>query len=188
MAMPEKSTTGRRCTDLPTYDGALLNAIIETPQGSHAKYAFDPKTCLFKLRSVLTAGAVFPYNFGFLPSTKGEDGDPLDVLVLMDAAAYPGCLLPSRLVGVIEAEQTEKGSVQTERNDRLVSIAASCPTYGEIAALDELSPQLLHQIEYFFVSYNKIRGKKWKPIGRHGPTRAERLIKAGSERFQKEGL
>ena len=165
---------------LPTYDGDLLNAIIDTPKGSHAKYAHDEKTGLFKLRTVLPAGLVFPYNFGFLPSTRGEDGDPLDILVLMDAAAYPGCLLPARLIGVFEGEQTEK-EVPPQRNDRLIAVAVSCPTYGDFTALDELGDKLVDQIESFFGSYNKFRGKIWTPLGRHGPKRASRLIKAGTE-------
>jgi inorganic pyrophosphatase len=186
-AMSERSGSRVSCIELPTYDGDSLNAIIETPIGSHAKYAFDVESGLFKLKTVLPAGAVFPYNFGFLPSTQGEDGDPLDVLVLMEAAAYPGCLLPSRLIGVIEAEQTEtEGEIQ--RNDRLIAVAKSSALYGEIVALNDLQLPLVEQIEHFFASYNKLRGKKWKPIGRHGSTRAERLIKHGIKRFRKEGL
>lgn len=170
------------CVSLPAYDKEYLNAVIETPMGSHAKYCYDPASCLFKLSMVLPAGAVFPYNFGFVPSTRGEDGDPLDVLVLMDAAAYPGCLISARLVGVIEGEQTEK-SGKSERNDRLVAVASHCPSYGELQTIEELSSPLVVQIEYFFVSYNKIRGKKFKPLGRHGPKRAQKLVQVGMDRF-----
>ena len=113
--MSQKLSPNSRCIALATYDGDLLNAIIETPMGSHAKYSYDKKSCLFKLSTIMPAGAVFPFNFGFLPSTQGEDGDPLDVLVLMDAAAHPGCLIPARLLGVIEAEQEEKDG-KTVRN------------------------------------------------------------------------
>ena len=172
---------------MPTYEQKSLNAIIETPMMSRAKYAYDLQSGLFKLKTILPAGAVFPYNFGFLPSTKGGEGDPLDVLVMMDATAYPGTLLPSRLIGVIEAEQTEVEN-QTERNDRLIAVALSCPIYGEMALLDDLSPRLLDQIEHFFASYNQMRGKKWQPLGRHGPRRAARLIEQGRKRFAAEGL
>jgi inorganic pyrophosphatase len=87
--------------------------VIETPKGSPNKFAFEPRFGTFVLKGVLPAGAVFPFDFGFVPSTRAEDGDPVDVLVLMDAPAFPGCVVPSRLVGVIEAEQTEGG--KTER-------------------------------------------------------------------------
>ena len=75
--------------------------VIETPKGSPNKLAFEPRYGTFVLKGVLPAGAVFPFDFGFVPSTRAEDGDPLDVLVLMDAPVFPGCIVPSRLVGVI---------------------------------------------------------------------------------------
>lgn len=180
MSQPPQSRPA--CTSLPTYDQEHLNAVIETPMGSHAKYAFDEKSGLFKLKAVLPAGAVFPYNFGFLPSTLADDGDPVDILVMMDAVAPTGSLIPSRVIGVIEAEQREEDG-STARNDRLIGVAAQCPTYGKLESLDQLSPQLIEQIEYFFVSYNKIRGKEFKPLGRFGHKRADKLIKAGMEKF-----
>src|SRR5687768_1900762 len=118
--------------DLSTYDedSGTINVIIETPKGSRNKYEYDEKFGLFVLNEVLPAGASFPFDFGFVPSTKGEDGDPLDVLVLMDEAAYPGVLVPARLIGVIEAEQTEGG--KTERNDRLIAVAENSHTHREV--------------------------------------------------------
>ena len=80
-----------------------LNVIIETPKGSRNKYNYDEGLRLFKLGGVLPSGAVFPFDFGFVPSTTGGDGDPLDVLVLMDEPAFPGRVVDVRLVGVIEA-------------------------------------------------------------------------------------
>src|SRR5262245_31454553 len=103
-------------------DSGELNAVIDTPQGSRNKFKFDEGHGLFKLSGVLPAGAVFPHNFGYVPATEGGDGDPLDVLVLMDEPVFVGCLVPSRLIGDIKAEQTEKG--RTTRNDRLIAVAA----------------------------------------------------------------
>src|SRR5690349_6348428 len=85
-------------------DGETIRVIIETPRGARNKFKFDESLQVFRLSSVLPAGAVFPYDFGYVPGTHGDDGDPLDVLVLMDAPAFCGCLVPSRLIGVIEAE------------------------------------------------------------------------------------
>src|ERR1700694_401208 len=97
-----------------------VQVIIETPKGSRNKYAWDPKQRVFTLKKVLPEGMVFPHDFGFIPSTRGQDGDPIDVLVLMDQPAFTGCLVPSRLGGVFEGEQTEDG--KTERNDRLLAV------------------------------------------------------------------
>jgi inorganic pyrophosphatase len=84
----------------------LLQVVIETPKGSRNKYSFDPEQHIFVLKAALPAGMSFPYDFGFVPQTLAQDGDPLDVLVLMDEPAFPGCALLVRLIGVIEGEQT----------------------------------------------------------------------------------
>src|SRR5919107_916909 len=99
-----------------------LHVVIDTPKDSRNKYKFDEKLGVFKLGGVLPVGAFFPFDFGYIPNTRGGDGDPLDVLVLMDEPAFVGCLIPSRLIGVIEADQTEGG--RTLRNDRLIAVAA----------------------------------------------------------------
>jgi inorganic pyrophosphatase len=153
-----------------------LNVIIETPKGSRNKFNYDEEHGLFKLGGVLPAGAVFPYDFGFLPHTLGGDGDPLDVLVLMDEPAFAGCLVPSRLVGVIEAEQTERDG-ETIRNDRLIAVAADSRDHRHIRTLSDLNEHLVDEIEHFFVSYNEIKGKQFHPLGRHGPQRAERVVR-----------
>ncbi|AIE86123.1 inorganic diphosphatase [Fimbriimonas ginsengisoli] len=161
----------------PYDDDGTLNVVIETPQGSRNKLAFDEKLGLFRLKGVLPAGHSFPFDFGFIPSTAGEDGDPLDVLVLMDAAVYPGCLVPSRLIGVIEAEQTERGG-KTERNDRLIAVAANSRVHETIKDLGDLSGPLLDEIEHFFISYNEAKGKQFCPKARRGHTAANRLVEA----------
>src|ERR1700730_1275382 len=92
-----------------TGSAELVRVIVETPKGSRNKYAFSEDRRIFELSKVLPTGMDFPYDFGFVPSTRAEDGDPIDVLLLMDESAYPGCLVEARLVGVIEAEQDEDG-------------------------------------------------------------------------------
>lgn len=166
---------------LPPFDreSANLNVVIDTPKGSRNKFAWDGKRMLFELKGVLPAGAIFPYDFGFIPGTRGEDGDALDVLVLMDEPAFSGCLVTSRLLGVIEAEQTEKG--KTERNDRLLAVAATSRTHGHLRTLSDLNPKIVDEIEHFFVSYNAAKGRKFKPLGRYGPERAKALVQKGAK-------
>ena len=158
----------------------LLNIIVDTPKGSRNKFGYDEKLGLFKLINVLPAGAVFPYDFGFVPATLGGDGDPLDVLLLMDEPAFSGCLVPGRLLGVIEAQQTNSDG-ERERNDRLIAVANDSPTHRELESLDQVNQTLLDQIEHFFISYNKIKGKVFEPQGRFGPDRAQRILKKGVE-------
>src|SRR6476661_7674647 len=87
----------------------VCRAIIETPKGCRNKFDYDPDTHLFVLGGLLPEGMLFPFDFGFIPSTLGEDGDPLDIMVLMDAPAHVGCLIQVRIVGIINADQTEDG-------------------------------------------------------------------------------
>ncbi|MFL6256040.1 MAG: inorganic diphosphatase [Pyrinomonadaceae bacterium] len=176
--------SGKNLFDLAAFDeDEELNVIIETPKGSRNKYNYDEKLGLFKLGGVLTSGASFPFDFGFVPSTLGGDGDPLDVLVLMDEPAFAGCLVRTRLVGVIEAEQTERDG-ETTRNDRLIGVAANARLHKGIRTLESLGATLLEEIEHFFVSYNHIKGKGFNPLGRFGPERARKLVEEGMKSFR----
>lgn len=162
-----------------TDDGELCNVIVETPKGSRNKFDYDPELGLFRLGGVLPLGAVFPFDFGFVPSTVGGDGDPLDVLVLMDEPAFTGCLVTVRLLGVIEAEQTEQG--ETTRNDRLIAVAANSRSHREVHSLAQINANRVDEIEHFFVSYNAIKGKQFSPLGRFGPDRARQVVQAGMQ-------
>jgi inorganic pyrophosphatase len=183
--MARKSSGGTRLSHLDTYasDPVGVHVIIDTPQGSRNKFEYDEELGLFKLGGVLPAGASFPFDFGFVPSTQGGDGDPLDVLVLMDEAAFVGCVVVARLLGVIEAEQTE-ASGETMRNDRLIAVAEKARNHKEVRSLGQLSEHLLDEIEHFCISYNEIKGVEFKPLGRFGSQRAERLVEEGMRRFR----
>jgi inorganic pyrophosphatase len=159
-----------------------LNVVIDTPKGCRNKYAFDFDINAYKLKTVLPKGAVFPFDFGSIPGTVADDGDPLDVLLLMDEPAFVGCFVEARLLGVIEAEQRENG--KSERNDRLVAVAAKSHTHGSLRSLTKVDPKLIDEIEHFFISYNDARGKKFKPKGRKGPAVARRLVKKQTKKRQ----
>lgn len=162
-----------------------LNVIIETPKDCRNKYALDEELGVFVLKGVLTAGHSFPYDFGFIPQTLGGDGDPLDVLVLMDEPAFVGCLVKTRLIGVIEAEQTEQDG-KVERNDRLIGVAAESKTHRDIKSINDLSDVLLEQIEHFFISYNEAKDKEFKPLGRFASRKAKDLVEEGIELYKKK--
>src|SRR4051812_15075878 len=98
-----------------------ISVTIETPRGSRNKFKYEPAKKVYSLSKILPEGMVFPYDFGFVPATKGDDGDPLDVLVLTDEPLFPGCVVECRLIGVIELTQEEAG--KKERNDRLIAAA-----------------------------------------------------------------
>ncbi len=155
-------------------DKGIVNVIIETPRGSQNKFDYDPKLKTFRLSKTLPMGTVFPFDFGFIPDTMGADGDPLDMLVVMEEPAFPGCLISVRLLGVLEA--TQKGKGKKIRNDRLVGVSDCSILYGSIKKLDDLNKSMVQEIENFFIDYNKHEGKEFSPIGWKDKKKALNLI------------
>lgn len=163
-------------------EAGLWLAVIEATQGTRHKLKYRPEWRAFVLSGVLPLGLSFPYDFGFLPSTRGDDGDPLDVLVLADEAMPPGTVAPCRLVGVIEAEQQDEGEAM-ERNDRLLAVAEPSHRYGECRELRDVAAAALEEIEHFFVVYNAHKGGRFTPIARRGSAAAARLVERGRRRY-----
>jgi inorganic pyrophosphatase len=168
----------------PLDDDGNVRAVIETPQGGRTKLGFDDKLGAFKVKKVLPEGMSFPFNFGFVPSTLEEDGDPLDVLVLMDEPLPTGTIVPSRLIGVIEAEQTEDDGETTE-NPRLIAVGDACVRYVDVMKLSDMPDPVVEQIEHFFVTYNREEGKEFKPTGRSGPKSAKACLKKSMNRYRR---
>jgi inorganic pyrophosphatase len=163
-------------TELPAVDpdSGRVNVVVDTPRGSRNKNKFDEQHGQWRLGKILPQGMCFPYDFGFIPSTRGEDGDPLDVLLIADEPAFPGCVVSARFIGVLEAEQTDGG--KSVRNDRLVAVVETPYNLAEYHSLEDVSRQRLDEIEAFFVSYNKLEGRQFKPLARHGPDRAQKIV------------
>jgi inorganic pyrophosphatase len=184
MAARSKSAAGLADpTHLKAFDddrSDLITVIIETPKGSRNKYAFDPEERIFALKKVLPAGMAFPYDFGFVPSTMGGDGDPLDVLVLMDEPAFPGCKLTCRVIGVIEGEQGNKK--QTERNDRVVAIEDCNHSYAHVKRMNDLGKRFERELEEFFVNYHRLSGEQYRILAVKGPIAGRRCVKQARKR------
>ncbi len=129
----------------------------------------------FKLKKILPAGMVFPYDFGFIPGTKGEDGDPLDVIIISEIKSFPGCIIDCRIIGAITAKQTE-GS-KTVRNDRFLAIPGVSQLFADVHSINDLPKDIIKQLETFFINYNELEGKKFKPLKRVDAKQALKLIK-----------
>ena len=166
-ALPHKLTARCEC-----------RAIVETPRGSRQKIGYDPATGAFRLRHVLADGMIFPIDFGFIPSTRAEDGDPLDVMVYGDEPLFPGCLVDVRLIGVIEATQADKR--ETVRNDRLMAVPLVTRRYAEVRSMDALPSGLVSEIAAFWVEYNRLRGRTFEVLDIGDAARAVELVKAAS--------
>ena len=157
-------------------DKTLLRVVIETPKGSRNKFAFNADEHVFELKKVLPAGMSFPYDFGFVPSTKADDGDPIDVLVLMDEPAFAGCVLKCRVIGIIQGEQGE--GKKKVRNDRIVAIEKDAHSWADIKVVDDLGKQFVAELEEFFVDYHKLSGEQYRVLGLKGPNRARKSVKS----------
>jgi inorganic pyrophosphatase len=161
-----------------------VNAVVETPKGWRTKFKYDEKTGLFQFSKMMPAGFTFPFDFGFLPSTRAEDGDPLDVLILTEEPTFVGCLIEGRLLRILEAEQTDKG--KSFRNDRLIVVPLEAKSHEAASRHTRLDDKLAQSIKDFFVAYNEAQGKKFKPLGTHGPDRAVSVIRESITRRAKK--
>jgi inorganic pyrophosphatase len=157
-------------------------AVVEATQGSRHKFKYEAPWRAFVLKGVLPLGLSFPYDFGFVPSTLGDDGDPLDVLVLADEALPPGAVVPCRVVGIIEAEQQDRGEA-AERNDRLIAVADASHRYANCHDLDDVAGNVLDEVERFFVHFNVQKGGAFRPLGRRVAAEAVAVLEAGAKRF-----
>jgi inorganic pyrophosphatase len=163
--------------------GGSVHVIVDTPRGSRSKFKRDEQLGLFKLSHVLPAGLVFPFDFGFVPSTRGEDGDPIDAMLLVDEPGVVGCLVEARLIGVIEARQREPGERRWRRNDRLLAVALHSTVHAELRELRELPGKLLDELENFFVSSTRMQGKTFEPRARGGRAAARQALARGRRAF-----
>jgi inorganic pyrophosphatase len=141
---------------------ATCRAVVETPRGSRFKFNFDPKTQLYCVKSLLPEGMSFPLDFGFIPSTRAEDGDPLDVMILAEAPLAVGVVVEARLIGVIEAEETEDG--QTYRNDRLLATPSVSRLYAKVRGPDDLSETLVQHLCEFWTHKGRLEGKQFRML------------------------
>lgn len=147
-----------------------VKAIIETPRGSKNKYVYDPESGLFECSQALRGGMTFPFDFGFIPSTRAEDGDPLDIIIMMDEPAFPGCLVHARIIGVLEASQAEPaGSTNMIRNDRLLGVHLRSVNYGAMQDWKELPKTMLDDFQTFLELNNQCKGKEFHVHGWKSP-------------------
>lgn len=166
--------------------GGDVHVVVETPRGSAAKLEFDPELQVFTLSKPLILGLTYPYDWGFVPSTSGEDGDPLDVLVLHDTATAPGLVLKCKVIGVLEVLQTEKGK-KAIRNDRLLAVPRESHREKSDKDARGLPKQVRKEIEKFFVATDELDAKELEFLGWKGPKTGSQLIEKAAKRFKKDG-
>jgi inorganic pyrophosphatase len=127
-----------------------LVCVVEIPKGSRNKYEFDPELGAIKLDRFVSASVVYPTDYGYIPDTLAPDGDPIDVLVCVSEPTFPGCIVPSRPVGLFKMRD-EKGP-----DDHVVCVPLNDPGWNRITCVDELPPQLKAEIGHFFSVYKDL--------------------------------
>jgi inorganic pyrophosphatase len=170
---------------LPAFtDDGDVYVVVETPRGSRAKFAYDPKLETFTLSKSLLIGLTYPHDWGFVPSTKADDGDPLDIMVVHDAATFPGLVLICRPIGILQIEQKSKG--KTERNDRVFAVPRRSHSEQGLRDVRDLSKPMQEELEKFFIATDELEEKKLEIIGWKGPTSALKAIKDAAKLFTKK--
>ena len=164
-----------------------VHVFIETPAESRHKVALDEETGLLKWSLELPMGSRFPYAFGFVPNTKAEDGDPLDVLLLADPGIPPGAVVAARVIGVLRVRQDEKGDGEaTTANDRVIAVPVMGNSYQNVHDLPDLRDGFVDEIDAFFRSYNEMIGRAFdtEPPGDRAAAHAllDEAIAAAEER------
>lgn len=131
-----------------------VNGIIEIPKGSKAKYEVDKESGLIKLDRVIYASMYYPLNYGFIPQTLGEDNDPLDIVVLTQVSVVPLCLIPSKVIGVMQ--MIDRG----EADEKIIAVAEQDPSVSHIDNVHDLPGHLLSELRHFFENYKTLENKK----------------------------
>src|SRR5262245_46533392 len=158
-------------------DGAF-NVMVESPRGSPLKFKSDLRNNVMSISRPLPEGLVYPYDWGFIPSTRAADGDPLDAMIIWDGTSYPGVVIPCRLIGVLKASQTNLESKQRERNDRVVALPLEAPRHAHIRSVFDLSERVRDELEQFFRHAVFFQRKNLELLGWDGPNEAEALVRA----------
>ena len=170
---------------LPTRAGdELVHVVVETPRGARAKLTFDPELKTFVLSKALMLGLSYPYDWGFIPSTRAEDGDPLDAMVIHDAATTPGLVLRCKLIGVLQTMQKTKHD--RIRNDRVIAVPENSHRERELLGIQELPPALKQELEKFFVATDELEAKTLRFLGWQGPAQAKKLVRRCEKVFKKK--
>jgi len=162
----------------------LVRMIVEIPKNSTNKYEYDCHLGVFRLDRALYSPMHYPGDYGFIPRTLADDGDPIDVLVLMDEPAFPGCVLTCRLIGVIEGETVEDGGAT--RNDRLIGIETNTHTFAAIKTIDDLGDHFLEELKVFFSGYHQLSDHEYRVIAARGPRVARDHVEEAIKRAPSE--
>ena len=158
----------------------VVNAIIEIPKGSKVKYEMDKETGMIRLDRFLFSAMHYPGDYGFIPQTHWDDGDPLDIIILTGEPVYPGTLVTAKVIGVLH--MTDQG----ESDDKIIAVYEKDPRYKKINSITDLQPHFLEEIKHFFETYKELEQKEVKVLSIKGKEDAHKALKKGVELYRKK--
>jgi inorganic pyrophosphatase len=160
-------------------DDDVFHVVVEAPRGSHLKLKYDPKWEAMSVSRPLPIGVTFPFDWGFVPSTKAADGDPLDAMLLWDVASYPGVVVQCRAIGVLYIEQNRKSGDPSERihNDRILAIPVDARRQQSVMGLDGIPERVRQELEHFTLAATALEGKDVRVVGWGDSTSALELVR-----------
>jgi inorganic pyrophosphatase len=163
---------------LPSRCRGGFHVVVESPAGSRLKLKYEPDLKAIVMHRPLPLGYAYPHDWGFVPSTRAADGDPVDAMIYWDAPSYPGVVVPCRPLGVLELEQDAKAGGR-ERNDRILAVPLAHPRGEGLRTIDDVPARAREELVHFFVSSVAFEPKHPRVLGWKGPEAAEALIAAG---------
>lgn len=152
-----------------------FNVVIEIPKGSHNKYEYDEELDIIKLDRVSYTAMAHPYDYGFIPQTRSEDGDHLDAFVLLETSVFPGCLVHARPIGVLY--MVDDG----EKDEKIIAVPTDDPRFKHIEDLSQVSPHIPKEIQHFFEHYKDLQNKKTEITGWGGKEEAIKMMRESFE-------
>ena len=163
-----------------TQQPALINVIIEIPRGSRNKYEYHPQYDTIMLDRVLHSPLFYPTDYGFIPQTLADDGDPVDVIVLITQPTFPGCVLEVRPIGMLDMED------EAGRDEKIIAVAAHDPYYAHVQEIEDVNIHLKKEIQHFFATYKQLeKNKTTNVLDWHGRIKAHELISAAHQKLIK---
>ncbi|MFG0329964.1 MAG: inorganic diphosphatase [Phycisphaerales bacterium] len=162
-----------------THIPSVVHAIVEIPKGRRSKFEFDKSTGLLKLDRYLYSASHYPGDYGFIPQTLALDGDPLDILVMVNEPTFGGCLIEARVVGMFR--MTDDG----DEDAKILAVPHTDPLFGEMQALDDVPPHFLREVEFFFSTYKQLEGSEVEPHGWVGRDDAIEEVRSSVERYRR---
>lgn len=155
----------------------VVHAVIEVPKGNRNKYEYSKKAGVIKLDRVLYSAVMYPGDYGFIPRTLFEDGDPMDILVMINEPTFPGCVIEARPIGMFKMIDNN------EKDYKVLAVPSTDPNFDDIHKLEDIPQHFPREVEHFFLTYKQLQGTSVETLGWVGAEEAKAAIEASRQMY-----